>query len=72
MDWGIGKELENIAHKTLVVASDLDYTPISFKEEFVSRMQNARLAVITNSRHGVLMDQYEKFNNLIINFLENE
>lgn len=72
MDWGIGKALENIAHKTLVVASDLDYTPISFKEEFVSRMQNARLAVITNSRHGVLMDQYEKFNILILNFLENE
>lgn len=72
MKWGLGSQLKSIAHQTLVIASDLDYTPISFKENFVSNMQNATLAVVTNSRHGVVMDQHETFNNLVLNFLKNE
>ena len=72
MQWGLGDKLKSIEHKTLVVASDKDYTPVSFKEEFAARMQKATLAVITDSRHGVVMDQYEAFNNQVLKFLENE
>jgi 3-oxoadipate enol-lactonase len=72
MGWGLGDKLETIPHKTLVVGSDMDYMPVSYKENYASRMQNASVAIVSNSRHGVVMDQYEAFNKVILNFLENE
>lgn len=72
MEWGLGEKLETIPHKTLIVGSDMDYMPVSYKEEYTSRMQNATLAIVSNSRHGVVMDQHEAFNSIILNFLENE
>lgn len=72
MNWGLGDKLQTIAHPTLVVGSDMDYMPISYKQEYTSRMQNASLAVINNSRHGVVMDQYEAFNQAVLKFLKDE
>lgn len=72
MDWGLGDQLKDIKAKTLVVASDMDYTSIAFKEDYVDRMQNASLCVIANSRHGVVIDQPEAFNAALEKFLEDE
>lgn len=72
MAWGLGDRIKDITTRTLVVASDMDYTPISFKEEYVNRMQNARLAVVKNSRHGVVIDQPETFNLELKKFLNHE
>lgn len=57
MSWGLGDKIKEIEVKTLIIASDMDYTPISFKEEYLKRMKNASLKVIKNSRHGVVIDQ---------------
>jgi hypothetical protein len=57
MEWGL-EILETIPHKNTIVGSDMDYMPVSYKEEYASKMQNASVA-ISNSRHGVVMDQYE-------------
>jgi len=72
MDWGLGDKLKDITVRTLVVASDMDYTPVSFKEEYVKRMPNATLSVIENSRHGAVIDQPEAFNKMLENFLNHE
>ena len=72
MNWGLGDKLKEIKTKTLIVASDMDYTPISFKEAYLNKMQNATLKVIENSRHGVVIDQPEAFNNVLLTFLKNE
>lgn len=72
MDWGLGEKLKEIKSRTLVVASDMDYTPVAFKEDYVKRMPRASLSVIENSRHGVVIDQPEAFNNVLKDFLENE
>ena len=72
MAWGLGDKLKNIQARTLVVASDMDYTPVTFKEAYVNRMPNAILRVIKNSRHGVVIDQPEAFNIALDNFLEND
>lgn len=72
MSWGLGEKLKDIKTRTLVVASDMDYTPVSFKEDYVSRLQNAKLVVIENSRHGAVIDQPEAFNNALLNFLNDE
>lgn len=72
MNWGLGAQLETIKARTLVVASDMDYTPVAFKQAYVERMQNAQLAVIKNSRHGVVLDQPDAFNKVLEKFLKNE
>lgn len=72
MAWGLGDQIKNITTRTLVIASDMDYTPISFKEAYVDKLQNAQLVVIKNSRHGVVIDQPEAFNNALYKFLKHE
>ncbi|RSK41889.1 alpha/beta fold hydrolase [Mangrovimonas spongiae] len=72
MDWGLGDKLKTIKAKTLVVASDMDYTPVDFKKGYVERMHDAQLQVVKNSRHGVVLDQPEAFNNIVLQFLKNE
>lgn len=72
MKWGLGPKLETIKTRTLVVASDMDYTPVSFKEAYVSRLENSSLAILKDSRHGGIMDQPRAFNNIVYNFLSNE
>lgn len=68
MEWGIGEKIKEIAVPVLVIASDLDYTPISLKESYVDKMPNAQLVVINNSRHGVTMDQPPQFNEALLKF----
>lgn len=72
MNWGLGNRINEIKAETLVVASDMDYTPVSFKEAYVKKLTKASLSVIKNSRHGVVIDQPEEFNNTLNNFLKNE
>lgn len=69
MKWGIGVKVSQIPNKTLVVASDMDYTPVEFKKNFVDKMPDAKLVVIENSRHGIVLDQAEKLNDELIKFL---
>lgn len=72
MEWGIGDALADIEARTLVVAAEMDYTPVEAKEAFVKRMQNARLAVIKDARHGVVLDRPEAFSQVVLKFLEDE
>ncbi|MBF8149708.1 alpha/beta hydrolase [Winogradskyella sp. F6397] len=72
MEWGLGDQIHNIKTRTLVVGSDMDYTPVSFKEDYVNKLQNATLVVIKNSRHGVVIDQPDAFNLELQKFLNHE
>lgn len=69
MDWGLGEKIKDIEAETLVIASDMDYTPVEFKEAYVKKLQNASLVVIKNSRHGVVLDQPDMFNEALQIFL---
>lgn len=70
MRWGIGDKIRNIKIPTLVIASEMDYTPVSLKESYAKKIQNAKMVVIKNSRHGVTMDQPEAFNQTVLKFLD--
>ena len=72
MAWGLGDNIKRIKAKTLVVASDMDYTPVAFKEAYVAKLPDAVLRVVENSRHGVTMDQPEVFNQELKTFLNDE
>ena len=69
MKWGLDDKVSEIVHPTLVIASEMDYTPIDYKKAYVDKMQNAKLVVIENSRHGIVLDQAEKLNQELLKFL---
>lgn len=70
MKWGIGDKIREIDAPALVVASDLDYTPVSLKESYAGKMQQAKVAVVRDSRHGVTMDQPGELNKILLDFLD--
>ena len=61
--------LDPIICPVLVISADKDYTPVEKKREYVSRLGDARLEVIEDSRHGTPIDQADKFNALLLDFL---
>ena len=71
MKWGLGSKLAEITHPTLVVASDKDYTSVDYKQSYAKEMQNAKVVIVENSRHGVVLDAAEKLNEEILKFLSN-
>ncbi len=54
---------------TLVISADKDYTPVADKEAYVAQMPHAKLLVIEQSRHATPLDQPERFNQALVNFL---
>lgn len=72
MSWGLGEDVEKVDQRTLVIGSDMDYTPVEYKKYYTARMPNAEFVEIKNSRHGVTYDQPEELNKVILKFLKNE
>jgi 3-oxoadipate enol-lactonase len=62
-------DLSLISCPTLVIASDDDYVPVSVKSAYVSRIPGAEMVVIPDSRHAVLIEQSERFNAVLLDFL---
>jgi len=67
--WSVVDKLHRINCPTLIIASDQDFMPVSVKEKYVSKIENAELTVITNSRHATTVDQPERFNRVLMDFL---
>lgn len=67
--WSVADRIHTIKTPTLAVAAERDYTPVSAKEAFVSKMPNAKLIVIPDSRHATPVDQPEIFNRTVREFL---
>ena len=53
----------------LVVSGDRDYTPVAYKQDYVSQLGNARLVVIEDSGHATPLDQPEQLNQLLSEFV---
>lgn len=67
--WSVMEHIGSINCPTLVIAADEDYTPVSLKEAYVSKMPNAQLVVIKDSRHATPLDQTAEFNKVLAAFL---
>jgi pimeloyl-ACP methyl ester carboxylesterase len=67
--WSVAERIGSIECPTLIVAADNDYTPVSFKEAYRSKMLRAKLAVIRNSRHLSPVDQPRQVNDALLKFL---
>lgn len=67
--WSVKEHIESIHCPTLAIAADEDYTPIATKEAYVSKMPNAQLVIIKDSRHATPLDQTEEFNKILAAFI---
>jgi len=69
MKWGLEEKISEIKHATFVIASDQDYTSLDYKRAYTAKMQNAKMVIIENSRHGIVLDQAEKLNEELLKYL---
>lgn len=67
--WSVVPHLHEMKCPTLVISADEDYTPVAYKEWYVASMPNAKLVVIPDSRHATPLDQPERFNRVLDEFL---
>ena len=67
--WSVVEKLSSINCPTLVVAADLDYTPLDVKTAMVEQIPNAQLAVMKDAHHAAPMEYPEQFNQILRNFL---
>jgi len=68
--WSVADRLDEISCPTLVISADEDYTPVEAKQKYVDKMQNARLAVIDDSRHATPVEKPNEFNAVLSAFLD--
>lgn len=67
--WSVDDRIGTIAAPALIVGGDMDYTPVAQKEAYAARMPHARVQVIGHSRHVTPLDQTERFNRALLEFL---
>lgn len=67
--WSVRERISTILCPTLVISADKDYTPVADKEAYVAQIPHARLLVIKHSRHATPLDQPERFNQALLDFL---
>ena len=63
--------MEHITTPSLIITADEDYTPVAMKEAYASRMPDAELVVIEDSRHATPVEKPEEFNRVVFEFIQN-
>ncbi len=67
------RHLAQITAPTLIVAGDRDRTvPMLCKQELARGIPNARLVIIPDSGHATPIDQHERFNEVLLEFLSHQ
>lgn len=67
--WGVADRLSEIRCPVLFIAADQDYTPVELKQAYVSRLPDARMVVVPDSRHALPMEKPREFNHALADFL---
>jgi 3-oxoadipate enol-lactonase len=67
--WSVLDRIHQITCPVLVISGDRDYLPADVKLEYTRLIPDARFVVIEDSGHATPIDQSEKFNRLMLEFL---
>jgi 3-oxoadipate enol-lactonase len=70
MGWSVVHRLHEISCPVLVVASERDYTPVAFKQEYMRQLRDARLHVLEDSGHLASLDQPVHLAEAVLAFLD--
>lgn len=68
--WSVVDRVQQIGCPVLVISGDRDYTPLSRKQEYTALIPGAKLLVIEDSGHATPVDQPDKFNACVFEFLD--
>lgn len=60
--WSVADKISNIQCPVHIIASDMDYTSISYKKSYMKKLQDAKITIIKNSRHLSPADQPVQIN----------
>jgi len=69
LKWDVRDRLPEIGCPVLVLASELDYTPVEAKQEYMKSLKKSELVVIPGARHAVAKSAPEAFNKAVLAFL---
>ena len=67
--WNLEHRLSSISCPTCLISGEHDFFPLALKEEYAEKMPDARLVVIPNSGHFTPLDEPERFNEALMEFL---
>ncbi|MEO8034975.1 MAG: alpha/beta hydrolase [Acidobacteriota bacterium] len=67
--WSVLDRISAIEAPTLIVHAEHDYTALPVKEAYAARMKHARVVTVADARHALPMEEPEKFNRVILQFL---
>ena len=67
--WSVLDRVGALRCPTLIISGDRDYTPPSYKEHYTALIPGARLVVLEDSGHASPIDQAERFNACVLDFL---
>ncbi len=70
LGWDVVDQLGRIKCPTLILAADRDYSPVAVKEAYVKLIPSSRLVVIAEAHHALPIEQPEKFNAALRDFLD--
>ena len=68
--WSALDRLAVLRAPTLIIAAEHDYTPLDEKRAEMRHFPQARFIVVAGSRHGTPFDASERFNALVLEFLD--
>lgn len=68
--WSVMNRLDEIRCPFLALTADQDYTPVAYKQNYVSKIQGAQLVVVPDSHHALPMEKPAAFNRALTAFLE--
>jgi len=60
--WSVADKISNIKCPVHIIASDMDYTSVSYKKSYMEKLQTAKMTIIRNSRHLSPCDQPAQVN----------
>ena len=56
----------------MVIAAEHDYTPLAEKRAELQHFPQAQLVVVAGSRHGTPFDAVERFNRIVLEYLDSD
>lgn len=70
LGWSVRDRLASIRCPVLALTADQDYTPVSWKQEYLEHLAQGSLVVIPDSRHAMPIENPEPFNRELLKFLD--
>lgn len=70
--WSAIDRLGTLRAPVLIIAAEHDYTPLAEKRAELRHFPQAQLVVVAGSRHGTPFDAVERFNRIVLEYLDSD